>query len=128
MLKYEKHEKLYESDVSLPRFILRELLANIAKKLRKEQTSDLVDHFARLELNLNPDGPSLPNSPNDEFAKLLQVFTLAEQRELLKPEVKELPTLRANLKHLGRSDLITQYLDQYDPTKRIVLSVQDIEG
>ena len=128
LLKYEEAEKLYESDVSLPRFIFRELLANIAKELSDEQASDLVDCFARLELHLNPDGPYLPNSPNVGFAKLLKVFIRAEQEELLKPEVKELPTLRKWLDHLGRKDLIARLLDQYDPARRIVLSVQDIQG
>jgi len=125
LLEYEKAETRYESDVSLPRFILRELLANIAKELSYKQASELVDYFAKLELNMHPDRL---NVANFEFARLLEVFTLAEEEELLKPEVKELPKLCEWLDHLGRRDLITQFLDQYDPAKRIVLNVQDSQG
>lgn len=125
LLEYEKAETRYESDVSLPRFILRELLANIAKELSDKQASELVDYFAKLELNMHPDRL---NVANFEFAKLLQVFTLAEEEELLKPEVKELPKLCEWLEHLGRRDLITESLDKYHPTRRIVLNVQDVQG
>ena len=123
---YEKAESCYETEVSIPRFILRELLANIAKELRKDDANDLVSHFAKLELHEHPDRFRLADQ--SQFASVLQMFVRAEQAELLKPRERELPKLREWLEQLKIKDLITRFLDDYFPTRTIALKVQNIQG
>ena len=125
---YEKTETCYETDVSIPRFILRELLANTAKELSDKDASDLVSHFAKLELHEHPDQFRRADQSHTEFASVLQVFIRAEQAELLKPGESELPKLRDWLSQLGRKDLITRFLDDYFPARTIALKVQNIQG
>ena len=126
LLDYEKAETCYETEVSIPRFILRELLANIAKELSKDDAVDLVSHFAKLELHEHPDRFRLADQ--SQFASVLQMFVRAEQAELLKPRERELPKLREWLEQLKIKDLITRFLDDYFPTRTIALKVQNIQG
>ena len=84
---YEKAVTLYETDVSLPRFVLRELLSNIAKELTIDEVSGLVSRFSNLQLH------KVTDKIQDEFSRMLQVLTLAEQTELVRPEQKEGPHL-----------------------------------
>lgn len=119
--KFAEDEKEFETDQEIPKLRLRELLARVAGELDEAQADSLVKSMARLELCTNPD--HFITSHSSCVESTLELFTKIEQQECLKPGVAPLSVLECYLKEIGRNDLVSQHLKDYNPKQPFTLAV-----
>ena len=111
---------------ALPLLSLRMLLADVANDLEETQCETLVGNLARMKLDENPDCSVSPNSSC--FESLLSVFVRMEQQQLLVAGDHQVLCVRKLLEKIGRKDVISKYLDAYDPNQPFNLFVMESEG
>ena len=111
---------------ALPLLSLRKLLANIASKLEETQCETLVGSLARMKLDEQP--VRFASSHNSYFESLLAVFVRMEQQQLLVSGDHRLLFVRELLEKIGRKDVISKYLDPYNPKQPFRLAVVETEG
>ena len=111
---------------ALPLLSLRKLLANIASKLEETQCETLVESLAHMKLGEQP--VRFASSHNSYFESLLAVFVRMEQQQLLVSGDHRLLFVRELLENIGRKDVISKYLDSYNPKQPFRLAVVETEG
>ena len=106
----------YETEVKIPRLLLRRSLGEIAHDLDKNEAKDFISVAAQELKPLNPD--RLGKSPG----RILKLFERMEEKDLVSHTSKELPIVAQFLGSIKRPDLI-QTLKGYDPDRTIHVAV-----
>ena len=104
----------YETQIRIPRLLLRRSLAKIANDLDKSEKEDFITVATEQLKPLNPErlGKSAP---------IFKLFERLEERELVSHTSKELPVMARFLRDIKRPDLV-QRLDRNDLDRPICVA------
>ena len=121
---YMTASKKYETEKSIPEFVLRRMLCTVLNELRDGQIEELIEEMTTWHLKVHRD--RFRQESGDSYVHALKMLESMQEKGLLKAGDRKLPKLQDFLDG-RRNDLVKKVLDSYYPNQIQNLFVMDVD-